>query len=192
MTKSLHRPSNWLIALLLVFSILGSQAAADDHLSEKVYLPIIFSPPCLPSSEAVQLADLLEQDPEQARPSLTCNPILSEVAHARAADMAVRGYFDHVNPDGYGPNYLVEQAGYTLPSFYNTEPDANNIKSIAGGYATAESTWQQWASSSHHRMHLLGLTPFYEEQVEYGIGYAYDPDSPLGHYWVIITARPGP
>jgi uncharacterized protein YkwD len=106
--------------------------------------------------------------------------------------MAQRGYFDHVTPEGHGPNYLVRQAGYTLPSFYGTEPDANNIESIAGGYSTAEAVWGAWMSSTAHRNQLLGLQPFFAEQTEYGIGYAYDSESPLGYYWVVITARPGP
>ena len=106
--------------------------------------------------------------------------------------MARRRYFGHTNPDGFGPNYLVRQAGYVLPSYYGAEPDANNIESIAGGYPTAEATWQGWMSSSGHRDHLLGLTSFWAEQIEYGVGYAYDPTSPYRHYWVVITAKPGP
>jgi len=101
-------------------------------------------------------------------------------------------YFAHTNPDGFGPNYLVHQAGYVLPSYYGTEPDANNIESIAGGYPTAVATWQVWMGSPGHRAHLLGLTAFWVEQIEYGVGYAYDPTSPYRHYWVVITAKPGP
>ncbi|MCB0211147.1 MAG: CAP domain-containing protein [Anaerolineae bacterium] len=140
----------------------------------------------------MELAELLEQDPGQKRPSLTCNSILAQVAHARAADMAQREYFSHVNPDGHGPNYLVEEAGYILPSFYSDDPAANNIESIAAGRSTAEATWEQWMASSSHRTHLLGLDSFFAEQIEYGVGYVYDADSPYGHYWVVITAKPGP
>ena len=163
-----------------------------DESPRKIYLPTIFNPPCLTAAEEGQLAQLLVQDPQQQRPSLTCNDILAQVAHARAADMAEREYFDHVNPDGYGPNYLVEQAGYILPDFYGNDPTANYIESIAAGNSTAAATWQQWMDSSGHRQHLLGLNDFYKDQIEYGIGYAYDPDSPYRHYWVIITAQPGP
>jgi uncharacterized protein YkwD len=46
--------------------------------------------------------------------------------------------------------------------------------------------------STGHRTHLLGLDSFYAEQVEYGVGYTYDPASPYHHYWVVITAKPGP
>ncbi|HRV94874.1 MAG TPA: CAP domain-containing protein [Anaerolineae bacterium] len=164
-----------------------------DTLPNKVYLPIVLNPPCLTAAEEAQLAQLLGQDPQQQRPSLTCNYILAQVARDRAADMAERKYFSHVNPDGYGPNYLVEQAGYVLPDYYGDDPKANYIESIAAGNSTATATWQQqWMNSPSHREHLLGLNDFYKNQIEYGIGYAYDPDSPYKYYWVVITAQPGP
>ena len=123
---------------------------------------------------------------------LTCHRVLAQVARERALDMAQRRYFSHTTPEGYGPNYLVREAGYILPSYYGVENNANNIESIAAGNSTASATWQQWMGSSPHRTHLLGLIPFFAEQIEYGIGYAYDPNSPYRYYWVIITAKPGP
>jgi uncharacterized protein YkwD len=104
--------------------------------------------------------------------------------------MAARGYFGHVNPDGYGPNYLVTEAGYVLPSYYDSSPTGNNIESLAAGYATASDAWDAWMTSSEHHAHLLGSSPFFAEQIEYGIGYAQG--GPFGHYWVVITAKPGP
>ncbi|MCB0181269.1 MAG: hypothetical protein KDI62_23790, partial [Anaerolineae bacterium] len=44
-----------------------------DTLPNKVYLPIVLNPPCLTAAEEAQLAQLLGQDPQQQRPSLTCN-----------------------------------------------------------------------------------------------------------------------
>lgn len=149
-------------------------------------------PSCSLNPEEEQIAQYMIEHPDQQRPSLTCHPILARVARERAEDMAMRHYFDHTNPDGYGPNYLVRQAGYVLPSYYGTEPDANNIESIAGGYSTPGAAWQAWMNSSGHRSHLLGLHPFYAEQIEYGIGYVYDPSSDYRYYWVVITAKPGP
>ena len=103
--------------------------------------------------------------------------------------MGTRAYFSHTNPDGYGPNYLVQQAGYALPNWYSQELDANNIESIAAGYGTASAAWEGWMNSTGHRTHILGLDSFWAEQTDYGIGYAYIPGSPYGHYWVVITAR---
>jgi uncharacterized protein YkwD len=175
-------------AILLSAGLLSSRAAAQNQ----IFLPVIFKATCLSTSQEQELADLLLNDPNQKHPVLTCHPTLAAVAHQRAADMAQRGYFSHVTPEGYGSNYLVRQAGYVLPSYYSTALDANNIESIAAGNATAAATWQQWLGSTAHRTQLLGLDPFYAEQTQYGIGYAYNPNSPFQYYWVVITAKPGP
>ncbi len=163
---------------------------------ENVFLPLVANGEattgCEPNAQELQIAQYMIDHPDQQRPSLTCHPILAQVARARAQDMADRHYFSHVNPEGYGPNYLVEQAGYVLPDDYGQAPDANNIESIAGGYPTADAAWQGWMNSSGHRTHLLGLNSFFAEQIDYGIGYVYEPDSDYGHYWVVITAKPGP
>jgi len=170
-----------------------SGARIATSLTPRAVLPLVAqSPSCSLSLEEQQLALYMIQHPDQQRPSLACHPILARVARERAEDMARRRYFGHTNPDGFGPNYLVRQAGYVLPSYYGTEPDANNIESIAGGYPTADATWQGWMGSSGHRDHLLGLNAFWAEQIEYGVGYAYDATSPYRHYWVVITAKPGP
>ena len=55
----------------------------------------------------------------------------------RALDMAVRGYESHVNPDGFGPNYLVRQAGYPLSSTYSSSLTANSIEVMYFGTAGA-------------------------------------------------------
>lgn len=145
--------------------------------------------PFAPNAQEIAIANFMRQDPNQKRPSLNWNSTLAQVARARALDMATRRYFGHVNPDGYGPNYLVQQAGYQLPSWYDQSPTANNIESIAGGAATPTDVWNLWMSSSPHRTHLLGLDPFYAAQIDYGIGFVQVPGSPFEYYWVVITAR---
>jgi len=86
------------------------------------------------TNEERLIASLMWNTSAQGRPYLSCDPILTQVARARAYDMANRGYFDHVNPDGIGPNYLVEQAGYRLPDWWGDHPSANYIEYIAAGY----------------------------------------------------------
>ncbi|HEY84723.1 MAG TPA: hypothetical protein G4N96_06385 [Chloroflexi bacterium] len=168
-------------------------AKAQDPLPYKAYLPIIFHhQPCLANAQAEEIAQKMKDDPRQERASMTCNDILAQVAQARAEDMAQRNYFGHTTPEGYGPNYLVRQAGYVLPSYYGSADDANNIESIAAGYSTANQAWTKWMESQPHREHLLGLHSFYADQIEYGIGYVYNPDSQYRHYWVVFTAKPGP
>ena len=180
-----------LLFVLLLISTPG-QAQTGDHL---VYLPLVMAPEpipepeCDPNPQEQAIADFMQDDPDQQRPFLNCDPILAQVARQRALDMGTRKYFSHVNPDGFGPNYLVELAGYSLPDFYNQELTANNIESIAAGYSSASTTWAGWMASDGHRTHILGLHPFWAEQTDYGIGYAYVPGSPYGYYWVVITAR---
>lgn len=137
-----------------------------------------------------ELAALLTGAREQRRPVLRRNPVLDSVARARAWDMAVRGYFAHVTPEGIGPNTLVERAGYALPATYDHARSGNNIESAAGGYASARTAWSYFMGSTHHRTHLLGLTPVFAAQTEFGIGYAWRPNSRYGHYWVVLIARP--
>jgi uncharacterized protein YkwD len=126
----------------------------------------------------------------QRRPRLTWNPILAKVARERAWDMATRGYFNHVNPDGVGPNTLVERAGYRLPPEYDHRLAGNNIESAAEGYASAAAAWRHWMSSGEHRAHLLGTGVNFDRQMEFGIGYAMRPGSRSGSYWVVLIAQP--
>ncbi|HXF64344.1 MAG TPA: CAP domain-containing protein [Caldilineaceae bacterium] len=145
-------------------------------------------PVCTLNEKEAAVAALMATHPDQRRASLTCDPILASVARQRAEDMARRGYFDHVTPEGYGPNYLVKQAGYQLLSWYDQRPDANNLESIAAGYDMPDEAFAAWMDSEFHRIHLLGLNSFYADQVMYGIGYFYLEESPYGHYWVVLTA----
>ncbi len=150
----------------------------------------------LPRSEAAlnsqeqAIADLMAGASGQRRAFLKVDPVLSQVARARATDMARRDYFGHVNPDGYGPNYLVRKAGYQLPPLYSTSADANNVESIAAGRDSASATWSDWMGSSGHKRHLLGESSFYAEQTSVGVGYAYAADSQYRGYWVVISAPP--
>lgn len=154
---------------------------------------LIFPLSILANSDSVleaQIANFMEYERNQGRSSLNYNPILARIARERAYDLGQRNYFDHVNPEGMGPNYLVTLAGYHLPAHYEKGKWGNNIESIAAGSATAEGAWYQWMNSTAHRTHLLGLDRFYAEQTEYGIGHAFVWNSEYKHYWVVITAPP--
>lgn len=135
------------------------------------------------------LARLFEKDRDQRRPVRHCDPILTRVARARALDMATRGYFSHVTPDGNGPNIQVVRAGYALPRFYSSKRKANNIEVISAGDDTAAEAWSDWLHSRHHRRQVLGLERFFADQTDYGVGFADRPGSRYGRYWVLITAR---
>lgn len=174
--------------------VLAQDSSDSQNAQHQVYLPTIVkteapSYALLPQESAVQSLFLTAEG--QKHTTLKLNPLLSAQARQKAQDMANRGYFGHVDPDGRGPNVWVRDAGYVLPSYYSTARDGNNIESIGAGYAGAEQAWNAWMGSSGHRMHLLGDHQFYQEQIEYGIGYAYKANSPYGHYWVVLIAKPG-
>jgi hypothetical protein len=180
--------------LLLVLCILAvnspifihTRAQSQNHF---IYLPLVsLEKQCGFNSEENEFAKIMMNDPGQQRAFMQCDPILAQVARERALDMGNRDYFSHTNPDGYGPNYLVQQAGYILPSDFNQTLTGNNIESICGGSSTASDAWNVMMGSDGHHTHLLGLDPFYAAQTDYGIGYVFVPNSRYGHYWVIITA----
>lgn len=141
------------------------------------------------SAREREMAALLTGDPGQRRPRLTWNPILARVARERARDMAARGYFAHVTPEGVGPNTLVERAGYVLPAAYDHALGGNNIESAAEGYASAADAWRRWMGSPRHRSHLLGIEAEQRKQSEFGIGFAVRPGRRA--YWVVLIAEPG-
>ena len=141
----------------------------------------------LNSNEQI-IAAMMENNPSQNRQQLICHPILHRVARERAQDMANRGYFYHTNPDGIGPNYLIQSAGYQLPGWWGDELDANFVESIAAGYPNSLTAWVAWMRSPSHRTHLLAVDPFYEEQLNYGIGVVEVPGSEYGSYYVVLTA----
>lgn len=185
-----------LVAIMTALLLAGwppSRLSLAQPPTHWLYLPIAARPGgCTPSAQEQRIADLMRAHPNQQRPALTCDPILEQVARARAQDMADRAYFSHTNPDGLGPNTLVRQAGYPLPGWYSTALDGNNIESIAAGPSTADATWNLWMNSPGHSLHLLGLDPFWAEQIEYGIGFVAKPGSPYTYYWVAITAKREP
>ena len=143
-----------------------------------------------PNAQEIDIANRMKQADGQHRAFLAIDPILSQVARERAIDMAKRKYFDHINPDGHGANYLVRKAGYVLPSSFPA--DGNNLESIAAGQPDAATAWSDWMGSPDHKRHLLAEIAFFAAQTSYGVGYYEDPGSPYRYYWVVITAPPMP
>src|SRR4051812_19170827 len=79
------------------------------------------------AQQAFQLLNTIRSNPEKysrelhltsklniTKAPLRWNDTLAKVAEAKALDMARRNYFDHVNPEGLGINYFINQNGYTL------------------------------------------------------------------------------
>lgn len=175
------RVSVWVTAAVLASALWGASVMAGR----------LDISPCdaLLNAQERRLARLFESDSAQRRPVRRCDPRLTRLARARAADMAARGYVSHVTPEGDGPNRQVTRAGYELPGFYSRRRNANNVEVITAGDETADEAWRGWLKSRRHRRQVLGLTRFFAEQDDYGVGYAENPRSKYGRYWVLIAAR---
>jgi uncharacterized protein YkwD len=190
-----------MLAIILASLFVPVGVHADpDTAAHQLFLPLVSkadvatasNPSCQLNEQEKRLEELLRNHADQQRPTLTCNPILAAVARAHAEEMGRRAYFNHTNPDGYGPNYFVRQAGYVLPSGYSQENNGNNIESIGAGPNNADGMWDAWMNSDKHTTHLLATGSFFVDQTDYGIGFAQVPGSPYQFYWVFISARPGP
>lgn len=157
---------------------------------------------------AYALLNDIRQHPDRYRRALGLNPnepitktglrwndTLARVAEARAHDMAVRDYFSHVDPDGYGPNYHIHRAGYSLNSDWLKDKTTNNFESIAANYASAEDGIRalilgRGQAVNYHRKHLLGMDKWNHTLTDIGIGYVLMPSGSLYRsYLCVIIAK---
>lgn len=77
---------------------------------------------------------------------LEADPGLDRVAQARSDDMASRGYFDHVDPDGHDPFWHLDQAGLAYMAAG---------ENIAMGQETPREVVDGWLRSPGHRANIL-------------------------------------
>ena len=160
------------------------------------YIPSIYGPsappvvlPCGFNQFAYELFELIKNDPNQRRDrdKIVCHPILVKVAQAKAQDMLKRDYYSHVDPDGHGANWLVQQAGYRLPDAYGTGLTTNYIESITKNNPIAANAFSAFMGSPNHRRHIMGETDHFRAQTNFGVGFAGTfPTSAL--YWCVLSA----
>lgn len=107
-------------------------------------------------------------------PVLRLDPTLNRVADAHSADMAARGFFAHVNPEGQDAVARAGSAGY---------PGRSIGETIAVGQRTAEQVVANWMASADDRATILDCS--FEEL---GVGFARGPGvnrSP-GRFWTQV------
>jgi hypothetical protein len=132
------------------------------------------------------LAELIINDPLQRRKDLNCHPLLTEIALAKAKEMASLGRVDHI---GRNPaNRRLVHGGYPLANIYPTFLE-NNVEAIAGGFSDASEVWEIFKNSEAHRTHLLALHEFYELQNDIGVAFYYDKNTPHIEYWAVYVAH---
>ncbi len=160
------------------------------------------------AKEAYELLNKIRTNPEKykkelklfnlqkiKRTKLNWNNQLAEVAVYRAKDMAKRSYFDHVSPEGYGPNYFIQEAGYQLNPEWLKKRSSNNFESIAANRASATDAIKaliigKEAPGYHHRTHLLGMDQWNASLYDIGIGYVECKGAkPYESYLVVIIAK---
>jgi len=129
------------------------------------------------------------------RTPLRWNETLARVAEARALDMAKRDYFDHTDPEGYGPNHHINRAGYTLNPDWLKRKNANNFESIGANHPTAVDGIKAMIRGSAttrygHRKHLLGQDAWNGSLQDIGIGFVRIPSgSTYRTYLCVIIAK---
>jgi len=93
------------------------------------------------------LDDLTNQNRQaQHLAVLSVNPLLNKVAELKAADMAGKGYFAHVSPDGKAPWYWFKQVGY------NYEYAGENL---AVDFTDSQDVTRAWIDSPTHRANIM-------------------------------------
>ena len=80
-------------------------------------------------------------------PALLENAKLDEVASAKANDLFLNQYFEHVSPSGVGPGDLAQKYGYE----YIVEGE--NL--ILGNFFSEKEVVQDWMNSPEHRANIL-------------------------------------
>lgn len=173
-----------------------AESASDDRALEMEAFEFLNNIRANPASYAQEVGTDHMKSVE-ARPALAWNETLAQVARDKARDMARRDYFAHVDPDGYGMNYFINKAGYSLAAYRLKKKSENNFESIACGTSTLARQaiiillYDDGASNAAagHRRHLLGIPDGYARCRDVGIGHHYDPGSRYGHYWCILVAR---
>lgn len=78
--------------------------------------------------------------------TLTMNPVLVAAAQAKADDMAAKGYFAHVSPEGVEPWHWFEKAGYNFD--YAGE-------NLAVDFSDSGDVERAWMNSPTHRDNIL-------------------------------------
>lgn len=126
---------------------------------------------------------------------LRWNDTLAKVAEFRAKDMARRNYFDHVDPDGNGVNFYIQQTGYSLNPAWLKKRSNNNFESIGANHDSAVDVMKSFiigkgSPGYMHRKHVLGMTEWYAPMEDIGIAFVRVPKgSTYKTYMVVLIAR---
>ena len=94
-------------------------------------------------------------------PSLKWDAGLASVARAHSDDMAGRGYYDHISPEGFGPTNRLNQAGLSCRRATHYGIAENIHIELSDGWgspntkAIAANAVRRWVESPGHRQNLM-------------------------------------
>jgi len=138
---------------------------------------------CLPAQNVYFENQVLRQiNQERAKgglPQLILKNQLTSAALAHSSDMACRGFFNHINPDGKTAFDRIHAQGYQFTCAGET------IYGGDGSLNTPEQAIHTWLTSAIHKKAMLN--PAYSEV---GIGIIYLPGSKFGGYYTVVFANP--
>ncbi|MCA8921813.1 MAG: IPT/TIG domain-containing protein [Planctomycetes bacterium] len=150
-----------------------------------------------PTAEGVRLGiDLSAYPPIQP---VIMNEFLLAAATSHTQDMAARGFFDHLNPDGVNANGRVLDSTYALHPSYGTQRTVNRTENIGQGSGNQFNTPQRVHDAFvidagvvgvKHRQMILG-GPGFEDRREVGPSFFANLTSPsvFKHYCTQEFAR---
>jgi len=113
---------------------------------------------------------------EHGLDALTEQPRLTEVARAHSEDMAQRGYFSHVSPEGKDVGHRARDNGLRYRRV------AENIQMSRGTRDAMQSAIDSWMDSESHRETILD-----SGFVETGVGVAVTEDGQIYFTQVFMT-----
>lgn len=175
---------NGLVIFLSSIFICGIAHATDKKNSQGV-LDTKYKK-CGVNNKARLLASFVINSPEQKRKNLKCHNALSQIAQAKAEEMAAVGKVSHYGSGG-SPDERLIKSGYQL-YLPQGAVGLNHVEAILGGYSEADIVLDNFSNSYHHRVHLFAEHPFFLTQDDIGVGYAREWNSPHVDYWVIYIA----
>lgn len=142
--RNAYRPHLFSTASVTVLVIVVIMLEAGYLVQTKyVFLKTDFLASVLPGV----LVALTNQDrAKYALSGVTENSLLRAAAQAAAEDMAAKGYFAHVSPDGKDPWYWLNQAGYAYS--YAGE-------NLAINFTDSENVQTAWMASPTHRANIV-------------------------------------
>lgn len=173
--------SRWIAAVIILVALAGivmsAAAAAPQSEKQPAGRQAVFA---AASENETALFKLINAErTRQGLPALTLDDRLGNAARLHSIDMAANKFFSHTGSNGSRFDQRLTAAGYSWIT------GAENIYAGSGKYQEPAECLKFWLNSSGHRANLLN-----PDFTQVGIGYTYDPASPMGSYYTADFGTP--